>query len=243
MATCAAHLARNGIAYVSFNAHPGGHFRRSLRELALWQTRNYEDPAQRAQRSRELFASLRSLRDESDPWGALLAAGCRAVGRADRPSSTTCSASLEPVWFADFAGVAQRNGLQYAARPAFIASPGRGSRRWAKLWRLAEGSHRLSAACRFHGLAAVSRFLLCHAGRDVSDTSITAAAGGASDPVVHSPSKTCRPRDPSNARRTLATAREVRPAACSGPIRTNSQALLGSRAAAIVTIPRAAIAR
>src|SRR5207244_3407096 len=59
MATCAARLAPDGIAYVSFNAHPGGHFRRSLRELALWHARNHEEPAQRRPRSGGPVARLR----------------------------------------------------------------------------------------------------------------------------------------------------------------------------------------
>ncbi len=173
MATCAAHLARDGIAYVSFNAHPGGHFRRSLRELALWHTRNYEDPAQRAQRSRELFASLRSLRDESDPWGALLAAELPelSVAPTDHLVHDLLNEDWEPVWFADFAGAAQRNGLQYVGE----ASVHRITGPWEpeveqELWRLAEGDR--IAYQQLVDFMVWRRFrdsLLCHAGRDVSD--------------------------------------------------------------------------
>ncbi|MGZ4258765.1 MAG: methyltransferase regulatory domain-containing protein [Solirubrobacteraceae bacterium] len=173
MATCAAHLASDGIAYVSFNTHPGGHFRRSLRELALWHARNCADPAQRAQRSRELFASLRSLRDESEPWGALQAAELpeQSVAPTDHRVHDLLNEDWEPVWFADFAGAAQRNGLQYVGEASFHRVTGP----WEpeverELWRLAEGDR--IAYQQFVDFMVWRRFrdsLLCHAGRDVSD--------------------------------------------------------------------------
>jgi SAM-dependent methyltransferase len=172
MATCAAHLAPNGIAYVSFNTHPGGHFRRSLRELALWHSRDYEDPAQRAQRSRELFASLRSLRDESDPWGALLAAELPelSVAPTDHLVHDLLNEDWEPVWFADFAGAAERNGLQYVGE----ASVHRVTGPWEpeveqELWRLAEGDRiGYQQLVDFMVWRRFRDSLLCHAGRDVS---------------------------------------------------------------------------
>jgi SAM-dependent methyltransferase len=172
MATCAAHLAPNGIAYMSFNTHPGGHFRRSLRELALWHSRDYEDPAQRAQRSRELFASLRSLRDESDPWGALLAVELPelSVAPTDYLVHDLLNEEWEPVWFADFAGAAQRNGLQYVGE----ASVHRVTGPWEpeveqELWRLAEGDRiGYQQLVDFMVWRRFRDSLLCHAGRDVS---------------------------------------------------------------------------
>ena len=173
MATCAAHLAPDGIAYLSFNTHPGGHFRRSLRELALWHSRDYRDPEQRAQRARELFSSLRSLRGESDPWGALLAAELPelSVAPTDHLVHDLLNADWEPVWFADFAGAAQRNGLQYVGEASFHRVTGP----WepeveAELWRLAEGDR--VAYQQLVDFMVWRRFrdsLLCHAGRAVSD--------------------------------------------------------------------------
>jgi SAM-dependent methyltransferase len=173
MATCASHLAPDGIAYVSFNTHPGGHFRRSLRELALWHARNCADPTERARRSRELFASLRSLRDESDPWGALLAAELPelSVAPTDHLVHDLLNDDWEPVWFADFADSAQRAGLQYVGE----ASLHRVTGPWEpeveqELWRLAEGDR--IAYQQLVDFMVWRRFrdsLVCHAGRDVSD--------------------------------------------------------------------------
>jgi hypothetical protein len=158
---------------MSFNTHPGGHFRRSLRELALWHARDYRDPAQRAQRSRELFASLRSLRGDSDPWGALLAAELPelSVAPTDHLVHDLLNEDWEPVWFADFAAAAQRNGLQYVGEASFHRMTGP----WepeleAELWRLAEGDR--VAYQQFVDFMLWRRFrdsLLSHAGRAVSD--------------------------------------------------------------------------
>jgi len=173
MATCAACLAPDGIAYMSFNTHPGGHFRRSLRELALWHAREHREPAERAQRSRELFASLRSLRDDSDPWGALLAAELPelSVAPTDHLVHDLLNEDWEPVWFADFAAAAQRSGLQYVGEASFHRTTGP----WepeveAELWRLAEGDR--VAYQQFVDFMLWRRFrdsLLCHAGHAVSD--------------------------------------------------------------------------
>jgi SAM-dependent methyltransferase len=172
LATCAANLAPDGIAYVSFNAHPGGHFRRSLRELALWHARDYEDPTERAKRARELFASLRSLRDKSDAWGALLAAELPdlSVASTDQLVHDLLNEDWEPVWFADFAGAAKRNGLQYVGEASFHRLPAPWEPEVEKeLWRLAEGGRIAYQQLvdfmvwrRFHAS------LLCHAGRDVT---------------------------------------------------------------------------
>ncbi|HEY1507842.1 MAG TPA: class I SAM-dependent methyltransferase [Solirubrobacteraceae bacterium] len=173
MAACAAHLAPDGVAYVSFNAHPGGHFRRALRELALWHARDYQDPAQRAERSRGLFASLRSLRGESDPWGALLAAELPdlSVAPTDQLVHDLLNQDWEPVWFADFAAAAQRNGLQYVGEASFHRVTGP----WEtdvedELWRLAEGDR--IAYQQLVDFMVWRRFrdsLLCPAGHAVTD--------------------------------------------------------------------------
>jgi hypothetical protein len=144
-----------------------------LRELALWHTRNDEDPAQRAQRSRELFASLRSLRDESDPWGGLLAAELPelSVAPTDHLVHDLLNEDWEPVWFADFAGAAQRSGLHYVGEASVHRITGPWEPEVEKeLWRLADGDR--IAYQQLVDFMVWRRFrdsLLCHAGREVSD--------------------------------------------------------------------------
>ena len=121
LAACERHLGPQGIAYVSFNTHPGGHFRRALRELAFWYARDAGDRTAVAGRARELFARLRDLRQDSDAWGALL--------HSELPDLSTASTDFlihdllgdhwEPVWFADFAAAAARHGMQYVGEASF----------------------------------------------------------------------------------------------------------------------------
>ena len=123
----------DGIAYVSFNTHPGGHFRRALRELALWYARDWRRPRRSgAARSRELFASCATLRGRLRRLGrAARAQSCPdlSIAPTDYLVHDLLGEDWEPVWFADFAARGADTACSTSARPAFIASPGRGSRR------------------------------------------------------------------------------------------------------------------
>src|SRR5215210_3914356 len=75
MAAVKSHLAPDGIAYISYNANPGGYLRSVLRDAGLWYARGELDPVAQADRARELYAFLFDHRaNDGDPWGALLAA-------------------------------------------------------------------------------------------------------------------------------------------------------------------------
>src|SRR5918997_767850 len=60
LATVRSSLAPAGVAYVSFNANPGGYFRRMLRDVGLWHSRALAegDPAARAAKAQELYKFL-----------------------------------------------------------------------------------------------------------------------------------------------------------------------------------------
>ena len=129
LAACRSHLAPDGIAYVSYNAHPGGHLRQMLREMAQWHARGLQDPRERAERARGLFALLDRLRRGGRPVvlrGRRRRGGARArQPQPSRRSSTTCSAAAyAPVWFADFAAAAARHGLGLRRRRDPGGQPG-----------------------------------------------------------------------------------------------------------------------
>jgi SAM-dependent methyltransferase len=74
MGAIASHLAPAGIAFVSYNAQPGGAFRRMLGEMGAWHSRGETGGAARAEAARSLYSLLLEHRaDESDPYGAVLA--------------------------------------------------------------------------------------------------------------------------------------------------------------------------
>ena len=114
LAAIKSHLAPDGIAYVSYNAHPGGHLRRLLREAGLVHAHGIEDSAARAEKARELYRFLQ-VRVADDPYGAMLRLEVSAL--ADGPQARLVHDELSehwaPVWFADFARDAASHGLAY----------------------------------------------------------------------------------------------------------------------------------
>ena len=58
LALCRSLLAPHGIAFVSYNALPGGHMRAMLREMMLFHVRAYESPEERIEQARALTQFL-----------------------------------------------------------------------------------------------------------------------------------------------------------------------------------------
>jgi SAM-dependent methyltransferase len=116
LATVAASLARAGIAYVSYNAQPGGYFRRMLRDAGLWHARGITAPLDRAEKAQELYRFLMARRaTPDDPYGALLEGEVPRLVDAPLYSLVhdDLGESWDPVWFAEFAEHAARHGLHY----------------------------------------------------------------------------------------------------------------------------------
>jgi SAM-dependent methyltransferase len=116
LAAIHAHLAADGLAYVSYNANPGGHMRRALREAGLWFSEGAEPGVPRAERARELYSFLLEHRaGTKDWWGGLLENQLEPLARgpAYRLVHDDLGESWGPVWFADFAAHAAANGLAY----------------------------------------------------------------------------------------------------------------------------------
>jgi SAM-dependent methyltransferase len=116
LAACASHLAADGLAYVSYNAHPGGYLRRVLREAGLWFARGEKDTTARAERAQVLYEYLQENRaDDGDWWGAVILRTVApfAAGPTYRLVHDDLSEHWAPVWFADFAEHAAAHGLGY----------------------------------------------------------------------------------------------------------------------------------
>jgi SAM-dependent methyltransferase len=116
LAACGSHLAADGLAYVSYNAHPGGHLRRVLREAGLWFARGETEAVARAEKAQVLYRYLLENRvNEEDWWGAVLARTVQpfAAGPTYRLVHDDLSDYWAPVWFADFARHAAAHGLGY----------------------------------------------------------------------------------------------------------------------------------
>ena len=88
LATIKASLAPDGIAYVSFNAQPGGYFRRMLRDAGLWHARDeVGDGGARPTKAQELYRFLNEQR-VSDRRHLRRAARARGARRSPTARST-----------------------------------------------------------------------------------------------------------------------------------------------------------
>ena len=116
LAAVESHLAADGVAYISYNANPGGLIRRSFREAGLWFARGAEDPTEMSERARVLFRFLVENRAGTDDWwGGLLENQVPALanGSVAKLVHDDLSECWSPVWFADFAAHAASHRLAY----------------------------------------------------------------------------------------------------------------------------------
>ena len=117
LAACRSHLSPDGIAYLSYTAHPGGHMRQMLREMAQWHARGLEDPLARADRARRLFALLDQIGESEGPsfYDGVVGQDVRVLATA--PDAMFVHDLLDPgyapVWFTEFAAAIARHGLAY----------------------------------------------------------------------------------------------------------------------------------
>jgi SAM-dependent methyltransferase len=117
LAACRSHLSRDGIAYLSYTAHPGGHMRQMLREMAQWHARALDEPLERAERARGLFALLDKLGESAGPSFYAGVVGEDVHALATAPDSMLVHDLLgptyAPVWFTEFAAAIARHSMAY----------------------------------------------------------------------------------------------------------------------------------
>ena len=93
LAAVKAHLAPDGVGYVSYNARPGGYLRRLLREAALWHTRDERPGPEQAEKARELYEFL-EIRVAEDPYGGMLGMEVPVLARDRSTGSCTTSCRI-----------------------------------------------------------------------------------------------------------------------------------------------------
>ena len=109
-------LAPEGVAYVSYNAHPGGHLRRMVREMMLYHVRGIEEATERITRARSLITLLVSqTREHADDYRGFLRKELEGI--LERDPNVLFHDELaevwEPVFFHEFMSRAAAHGLQF----------------------------------------------------------------------------------------------------------------------------------
>jgi SAM-dependent methyltransferase len=115
LALCGELLTANGVAFVSYNALPGGHLRSMIREMMLYSAEGTHDPERRVSEGLRFLRFVVATRAEGDAFRLLLAEQLKKIEK--RSASATyhdeLSVAYHPVQFAEFAEHAGKHGLQY----------------------------------------------------------------------------------------------------------------------------------
>ena len=117
-------LAREGVAFISYNALPGGHLRRVVRDLLLHHVGDIADPAERVARARDVLIDFATPREND----RVVMAGIRDVARPmlRQEIETLYHDELSPVWapqaLTDVVAAANAAGLGFLndASPALV---------------------------------------------------------------------------------------------------------------------------
>ena len=124
MSAIARHLAPDGIAYLNFNALPGGHFRNLARDLMRFRLAVFDDPAAHGEDAVRFVRQVAGAQPEGSPYRRILE---DELGRIERnPPGVLFHDDLVPAHQAfHFRAVvehAARHGLRYLceARPADV---------------------------------------------------------------------------------------------------------------------------
>lgn len=122
LAVCKAHLAPDGVAFVSYNTYPGGHIRQLVRNMMLFRARAVADPERQVG---EGLALVRWVMEStpSDELRSMLKSELDTLSTRTAPViyHDELAATYTPVYFHEFVDHARRHGLQYLAEAEFGA--------------------------------------------------------------------------------------------------------------------------
>jgi methyltransferase-like protein/2-polyprenyl-3-methyl-5-hydroxy-6-metoxy-1,4-benzoquinol methylase len=120
LAVCRAHLAPQGVAFVSYNTLPGWHDKLRVREMLLHHVRHITDARERIRRSREFIQALAEIvappeATELSAYGAVLRAEAEIVATQDDDYiyHEYLEDSNLPIYFHEFAQRVEQHELQY----------------------------------------------------------------------------------------------------------------------------------
>jgi methyltransferase-like protein/SAM-dependent methyltransferase len=123
---CARHLAPEGVAYISYNAYPGFHMRRMMREMMLFHNRDIHEPRDFVKQGLALLQFIGSAfpsgEENHDLYGVLvkehldLLKGHRHLEQIYHDDLAEVN---DGVYFHEFVSHAERNGLQFLSEAVF----------------------------------------------------------------------------------------------------------------------------
>jgi methyltransferase-like protein/SAM-dependent methyltransferase len=115
---CNQNLSRNGIAYISYNTYPGWNLIKSLREMMLYHTAGFTDPAKKVTEAANLLEFIRKAGPagiENNPYLQIITNELKMFEKVN-PSylyHDHLEEHNEPYYFHQFMRKAQMHSLQY----------------------------------------------------------------------------------------------------------------------------------
>jgi methyltransferase-like protein/2-polyprenyl-3-methyl-5-hydroxy-6-metoxy-1,4-benzoquinol methylase len=114
-------LSPHGIAYVSYNALPGGRIRQMLREMMLFHASAFDDPMERARQARALLVLIAQGTTRQDSFHAVVEQELARMSDRDLwlLFHDELGETYEPVYLHQFLAHAHKYGLEYLADANF----------------------------------------------------------------------------------------------------------------------------
>lgn len=112
---CGEMLAEQGIAFVSYNAYPGCHYRKMVREMMLFHTRNIDNPQEKVNEAMGLLQFAVNSSDEKKVHHTVLEKEFKklAKGNFENILHDDLSDENHPVYFYEFVDHAEKHDLQF----------------------------------------------------------------------------------------------------------------------------------
>lgn len=118
-------LGPHGVAFVSYNALPGGHLRNMIRDMMLYSVKDIEDPGLKVERAIAFLRSVLDTRPQGDGFRVLIERHLERM-QTRGPQSVfhdELSAIYDPLHFFEFVGHARGHGLEYLSEAVLPPPP------------------------------------------------------------------------------------------------------------------------
>jgi methyltransferase-like protein/SAM-dependent methyltransferase len=113
---CGQNLARNGIAYISYNTLPGWNGVKTVRDMMLYHSKSFSDPMEKVLEARRMLAfAHENIVDDAGPYKLALDQEIKVLSKADDAYlfHDHLEEVNEPSYFYEFMALADKQGLGY----------------------------------------------------------------------------------------------------------------------------------
>ncbi|HEV7928351.1 MAG TPA: class I SAM-dependent methyltransferase [Verrucomicrobiae bacterium] len=179
---CRLALAPHGLAFISYNAYPGGHLRQMLGEMMRFHVRGFESADERIKQAMALARFLAEAHNRSDEYQLWLKAEWNAVlNHAEgHLYHDELSEVNQPFYFTQFIQAAEAHKLQFVAEADYFEIFDFGLRDTTRETLAQLGPNRILRE-QYLDFLKCRRFrqtILCHADRDLPRESDASRIGG-----------------------------------------------------------------